>query len=74
MTVTTQNNDRLIDVYAVASKLDCDPRTVYRLAKDHKMPWGCKCGSLRRWYEKSINEWMEGGCKAVEPAVEGGGQ
>ncbi|MCL2648893.1 MAG: helix-turn-helix domain-containing protein [Phycisphaerales bacterium] len=60
-----ESKDRLIDVRAVADKLGCDPRTVYRWANDGKMPRGNKCGGLRRWWEREIDEWIAGGCKPV---------
>ena len=46
-------------------KLGCDLRTVYRWADDGKMPWGSKCGGLRRWWEREIDAWIAGGCKPV---------
>jgi len=65
MNSDVQRKERLIDVQAMADKLDCDPRTVYRRADDGKMPWGCKCGGLRRWSEREIDAWIAGGCKPV---------
>ncbi len=56
---------RMIDVTALAKKLGCDPRTVYRLADGGKSPPGVKLGALRRWDEVEIDAWIAGGCKPV---------
>jgi len=61
---------RLIDVRAVAAKLDCDPRTVYRFAAAGRIPFGVKLGALRKWSEAELDAWIAAGCKATAQAAE----
>ena len=53
---------RLLDVRAVAKKLNCSTRHVDRLCDAGKMPRPLKLGSLVRWSAKAIAEWVDRGC------------
>jgi len=55
---------KLGDVQAVAGKLGCSPRHVYRLADAGRMPAPVKLGSLVRWNLARIDEWIDQGCPA----------
>jgi excisionase family DNA binding protein len=57
---------RLGDVKAVAEKLDCSQRHVYRMADAGKMPAPLRLGSLVRWDLDRIDAWIAAGCPAVE--------
>ncbi len=54
------------DVKAVAEKLDCSPRHVYRLADAAKMPPPIRLGSLVRWDLDAIDAWIAAGCPSCE--------
>jgi len=64
----TENNDsaKLLDVKQVAETLNCSTRTVYRLSDGGKMPRPLRIGHLVRWSERTINEWIDTGCKPVK--------
>lgn len=53
---------RMGDVNAVAEKLACSPRHVYRLSDAGRMPSPMKLGALVRWDLDSIDEWIKQGC------------
>lgn len=50
------------DVKAVAEKLDCSPRHVYRMADAGRMPGPVRLGSLVRWDLEEIDRWIGAGC------------
>ncbi|NLF07620.1 MAG: helix-turn-helix domain-containing protein [Pirellulaceae bacterium] len=62
---------KLADVKTVAAKLDCSPRTVYRLVDAGRMPAPRRIASLLRWDLDEIDQWIEGGCRPVR-IVKGG--
>ena len=53
---------QLLDVEAVAEKLSCSTRHVYRLADRGQMPRPIKLGKLVRWSASGIQEWIDQGC------------
>ena len=53
---------KLGDVKAVAEKLDCSPRHVYRLADAGRMPAPLRLASLVRWDLEEIDRWISAGC------------
>lgn len=53
---------KLGDVKAVAGKLDCSARHVYRLADAGRMPAPVRLGSLVRWDLDEIDRWIAAGC------------
>jgi excisionase family DNA binding protein len=53
----------LLNVKQVAQLLGCAWRTVLRHADQGVIPWGVKIGSLRRWNEAEIKDWVANGCK-----------
>ncbi len=55
----------LLDVKAVAARLDVSTRTVYRLADAGQMPKPRRLGVLVRWSVAELDEWIAGGCKPV---------
>jgi excisionase family DNA binding protein len=61
----------LLDVRAVARLLGCSTRHVYRLADAGRMPPPLKLGALVRWPRRSVQEWIDGGCKPVRQTARG---
>ncbi len=59
---TTSTSAKLIDVQAVADLLDCSPRHIYRLTDTGRMPGPVKLGTLARWPQRAIEEWIGNGC------------
>jgi excisionase family DNA binding protein len=59
---------QLIDVRQVAKQLGCSWRTVLRLADAGRIPRGVKLGSLRRWDQRQIDDFIDKGCKPVRSA------
>jgi excisionase family DNA binding protein len=53
----------LLTVEAVASKLQCSPSHVYRLADGGRMPRPVKVGGAVRWVRTELDAWIAGGCK-----------
>ena len=53
------------DVKAVAVKLDCSPRHVYRMADAGRMPAPRRLCSLVRWDLDEIDRWIAAGCPSV---------
>ena len=52
----------LLNVKAVAEKLGCSTRHVYRLTDSGKMPARIKLGSLVKWPLHEIDQWIANGC------------
>lgn len=61
----TPNHDELLNVKAVAARLDCSPRHVYRLVDAGKMPAPVRLGVLVRWRKAELDEWLDAGCPPV---------
>ena len=57
-----ESTAKLLDVEAVADMLGCSTRHVYRLSDAGRMPRHLKLGSLARWSQESIEEWIRNGC------------
>jgi predicted DNA-binding transcriptional regulator AlpA len=57
---------KLGDVRAVAEKLDCSPRHVYRMADAGRMPLPLRLASLVRWDLEEIDRWIADGCRPVD--------
>jgi predicted DNA-binding transcriptional regulator AlpA len=57
---------KLGDVRAIAAKLDCSPRHVYRLADAGRMPSPLRLASLVRWDLEEIDRWIADGCRPVD--------
>jgi predicted DNA-binding transcriptional regulator AlpA len=53
---------RLGDVKAVAAKLSCSCRHIYRLADADRMPRPVRLGVLVRWDLDAIDQWIQAGC------------
>lgn len=62
----------MLDVKALAAKLNCSTRHAYRLADAGKMPRPLHLGGLVRWRADEIDEWIAAGCPAVRTASKGG--
>jgi excisionase family DNA binding protein len=60
---------RLLDVKEVAGILNCSTRHVYRLTDGGKMPRPLHIGNLVRWPQKTINDWIDAGCKPIRPST-----
>ena len=63
---TTPTSAKLIDVQAVAGLLDCSPRHIYRLTYAGRMPAPVKLGTLARWPQRAIEEWIGNGCPSCD--------
>ena len=63
---TTQTSAKLLDVQAVADLLDCSPRHIYRLTYTGRMPAPVKLGTLARWPQRAIEEWILNGCPSCD--------
>lgn len=69
--VNAPRDQRLGDADAVGVLCGWSARTVMRYADAGIMPWGIKCGALRRWDLDEIESWISQGCPRVRP-VKGG--
>ena len=54
---------RFLKASDVALMLNCSTRNVYRLRDSGKIPTSVKIGSLVRWHEQVIRNWIADGCK-----------
>jgi excisionase family DNA binding protein len=63
---STGNSTKLLDVQAVADLLDCSPRHIYRLTDTGRMPGPVKFGTLARWPQRAIEEWIGNGCPSCD--------
>ncbi|QDU33026.1 Helix-turn-helix domain protein [Poriferisphaera corsica] len=52
----------MLNVKDVARRLQCSPRTVYRLCDAGLMPKPIKLGQLIRWNADTIEQWIAQGC------------
>lgn len=59
---------KLLCVQEVAELLHCSIRHVYRLSESDQMPRPLKIGSLNRWSQSAIEDWINSGCPASEEA------
>jgi excisionase family DNA binding protein len=57
----------LLDVRAVADRLGCSTKHVWRLRDRGEMPPTVELGSLRRWSSEAIDEWVRQGCPPHQP-------
>ena len=62
----------LLDVRAVAARLACSPRHVYRLADAGLMPAPRRLGALVRWSVDDLDRWLADGCPRCRPLAKGG--
>ena len=53
----------LIAVDQLALLLNCSKRHIYRLTDSGRMPSPVRLGSLVRWRQSDIDEWVTGGCQ-----------
>lgn len=59
---------QLLDVRAVALRLACSTRHVYRLADGGAMPAPIRLGASVRWSSNDLESWINGGCHPVKRA------
>ena len=52
----------MLTVHDVARMLCCSARSVYRLTDAGRMPRPVKLGSLVRWPQEAIEQWIAQGC------------
>ena len=52
----------LLSIRQIAGILGCSTRHVQRLADGGKMPRPIRLGTLLRWPQLVIEEWVAGGC------------
>ena len=57
-----KRNEGLIDIGQVAAMLKCSERHIRRMAERGALPQPVRLGSLLRWNEKEISEWIADGC------------
>ena len=53
---------KLLDVRAVAARLGCSARHVYRFSDAARMPKPVRLGSLVRWRSDELDQWISDGC------------
>ena len=56
----------LLDARAVARRLACGTRSVWRWADAGRMPRPVRLGRLRRWRTADIDAWVKNGCRPLE--------
>jgi excisionase family DNA binding protein len=71
--LSAEPSAKLLDVQAVAEMLGCSSRHVYRLSDAGRMPSPVKLGSLVRWSDTAIREWIDQGCPSIRQ-VKGAGR
>jgi excisionase family DNA binding protein len=59
--------ETLLDVKKVSQLLGCSARSVFRLADSGRMPGRVKVGSLVRWRESDLRQWLDAGCPRTQP-------
>ena len=52
----------LLDVKAVATRLGCSPRHVWRMRDKGVLPPAVELGALVRWNSESLDDWIRRGC------------
>jgi excisionase family DNA binding protein len=52
----------MLDVDELAEMLKCSTRHIYRMSESGRMPAPVRLGSLVRWDQSVIDEWIEDGC------------
>lgn len=57
-----QPHAELLDARQVARLLNCSVRHVYRLSDAGRMPRPLKLGSLVRWRNSELADWVKAGC------------
>lgn len=62
----------LLDVRAVATRLSCSTRHVYRLADAGLMPAPRRLGALVRWSVEDLDRWLADGCPRIRPMKKAG--
>ncbi len=62
----------LLDVRAVAARLACSSRHIYRMADAGMMPPPRRLGALVRWSVDDLDRWLADGCPRVRPLSKGG--
>jgi excisionase family DNA binding protein len=62
----------LVNVDHVAQLLDCSTRHVRRLVDMGKCPPPVRLGSLVRWQQSAIEEWISQGCPRFRTVRSGG--
>ncbi len=56
-------NERLIDVKALAARLNVSARAVWNYRDLGLLPKAIKVGGAVRWREKEIDAWIANGCR-----------
>ena len=67
-----EQDERLLKVEEIASRLGVSRRTVYRLADVGQLPAPIRLGGMIRWRASEIERWLDGDCKPVRRARRGG--
>jgi predicted DNA-binding transcriptional regulator AlpA len=52
----------LLDVRAVATRLGCSPRHVWRMRDKGVLPPAVELGALVRWNSETLDDWIRRGC------------
>jgi excisionase family DNA binding protein len=59
------NETIMLSIQDVARLMQCSDRHVNNLRKSGRMPQPVKLGTLVRWPQKTIEEWIQAGCPVV---------
>ena len=60
--------EALLNCRQVAQLLGLSVRSVYRLRDGQKMPRPVRVGTLLRWRESDLRQWLDAGCPRTQPA------
>ena len=59
--------DSLLNAKQVAGLLGVSVRSVYRLRDGLRMPRPVRVGTLLRWRESDLRQWLDAGCPKTQP-------
>jgi excisionase family DNA binding protein len=65
-------SDRLLTLVQVATRYDCSKRHVLRMVDRGLMPAPVHLGSLLRWKQSDLDEWIASGCKPTRTTTKRG--
>ena len=70
--IESEPSDRLLTLAEVATDYDCSKRHVLRMVERGLMPAPVHLGSLLRWKQSDLDEWIASGCKPTRTTTNRG--
>jgi predicted DNA-binding transcriptional regulator AlpA len=61
--------ESLLNAKQVAGLLGVSVRSVYRLRDGLRMPRPVRVGTLLRWREGELRQWLDAGCPRTQPQM-----